>query len=532
MVYALIRVTGLKELFEKLFAGRIRNWRRSSIVLLHLLSKFTPVDRIYKINKNTRKFFYYFFDRAKKINPLKDEVYELQKKISDNLGQKIKESLLRYYHDNNFLDLSLVFIDGHVIAYFGKEAFQKLKHGTRNKVLKALEVFNFSDKNGRIFYFRADHDVEGMQKNIENLLDEVGKIIGLDKIRIFVFDRGGFSGKLFKKLMEEYKIKFITLAVQNDGKDSVKEQINKIRKKKFKKLKGFDNKKYIVSSLNIDGENYRALLILNTETKKIHPFITNMDEEELPSKELLQNYSTHWRQEQQHNAFIKLGGDMHSKALQDIEFDDKTKIKQRIKLKNKINKKINETVRLELEERWLEGKKLHLTSKIKPKSKQTDNRLIRRDLKDIDKRLKEVLGKTKELSLEIKKTKKRLNKIPKNPKKKKYKYGPVDYSLSIVNLASNLNSKIVEIFSNGKKKYQLATLKSILYCMSAEVWEDDEFINIECINIRQDKDIERVKRLCDYFNQKKVRLHGKIMRFSVRDDEKTPKIRAPKNGLL
>lgn len=513
-------ITNLKELFDKLFVGRIRNWRESAVVLLHLLSKFTHIDRIYKINKNTTKFFYYFFDRIDKRNPLKDEIYELQKKVDDNLGQRFKKTLLKYYYDNNFLDLSLTFIDGHVIAYFGKEAFQKLKHGTRNKIIKSLEVFNFSDKNGRIFYFKADHDVMGMQKNIENLLGEVEQIIGSDKIRVLVFDRGGYCGKLFKKLRDKYKIKFITLAIQGDGEEGIKEQIKKIRKRtKFRKLKGSDNKKYAVSSLEIDGVNYRTLLIFNTETKKLHPFITNISNKELSNEELSETYSMHWKQEQEHNAFIKLGGDIHSKTLQNIEFDDTTKIKQKTKLKNKINKLKNETIKLNLESRRLDGKKLHLTSKIKPKSKQTDNRLVRRDLKDIDKRLKEVLDKTKELSLEIKKTKKRLNKIPKNPKKKKYKHGPVDYSISVVNLASNLNSKIVEIFSNGEKKYQLATLRSILYCTSAKVLEDDEFVNIEYMNIRQNKDIEGAKRLCDYFNPKKVKLHGKIMRFSVKEDE-------------
>ena len=139
-------------IFDNLFPGKIRLWNKSQIILLHLFSLFTPVNKIYKINKNVKKCFNYFFDFKSKLNPLKDDIYELQKNIPDNKGQQLKESLLKYYHDNNFLDLSLTFIDGHVIAYFGEEAFQKLKHSTRNKIIKALEVFNFSDKNGRIFY--------------------------------------------------------------------------------------------------------------------------------------------------------------------------------------------------------------------------------------------------------------------------------------------------------------------------------------------------------------------------------------------
>ena len=233
------------------------------------------------------------------------------------------------------------------------------------------------------------------------------------------------------------------------------------------------------------------MLILNIESNEISPFITNMDEEKLSNEELLQYYSMHWRQEQEHNAFIKLGGDMHAKALQDIEFDDTTKIKRKKELRNEINRKKNEIVKLELEAKRLKGKKLYLTSKIKPKSKQTDNKLVREDILSIDKRLKEMNKKVKTLKPEIKKAERKFKKIPDNPKKKKYKYGPVDYNISIVNLASNLNSKIVEIFSNGEKKYQLATFRSILYSASANVWEADEFVNIEYMNIRQNKEIGR-----------------------------------------
>lgn len=486
----------------------------SNIVLFHLFSKFSFIDRIYKINKNTCKFFYYFFNKTDKKNPLKDDIYELQKNMPDSLGQKFKEVLLKYYYDNNFLDLSLVFIDGHVIAYFGEEAFQKLKHSTRKKIIKALEIFNFSDKKGRIFYFKADHDIEGMRKNIEILLCEIMRIIGPNKINILVFDRGGFSNPLFRKLTKRYNIKFITLAVQNKN---ISKQIDKIKKyNQFKKLKNVDNKKYCVSVLKIGNISYRALLILNTESNKISPFITNISEEELSNDELLQNYSMHWNQEQEHNAFKKLGGDMHSKALQDIEFDDVTAIKQKQKLRNRINKRNNDIIRFQLESKRLRGKELYLESKIKPRSKQTDNKIIRREILDIKHRLKEIDDKIEDMSSEIKKAEKRLNKIPDFPKKKKYKYGPVDYSISMVNLANNLNSKIVEIFSNDEKKFQLATLKSTLYSASAQIWENNTHINIEYINIRQNKDLEGIQRLCDYFNEKEPKLNDKIMRFNVR----------------
>jgi len=502
------------EVFNNLFSGKIRLWNKSQIVLLHIFSLFTPVNKIYKVNKNIKECFNYFFNFKSKINPLKDDVYELQKNISDYEGQKLKEFLLKYYHDNNFLNLTLTFIDGHVIAYFGKEAFQKLKHGTRKKIMKALEVFNFSDKNGRIFYFNADHDVEGMQKNIELLLNDVNRIIGLDKIQILVFDRGAYCGKLFDKLSNKYKIKFITLAVQNPG---IETQIKRIKKKtKFKKLKGADKKKYGVDKLEIDGETYRALLILNTESNEISPFITNIDEKELSNEELLQNYSMHWRQEQEHNSFVKLGGDMHSKALQEIEFEDTTKIKRKKELRNFIEKKKNEIVKLNIESRKLEGKKISLQSRIKPKSKQTDNKLVREEIKYITTRIKGINKQVKALSSEVKKAERKLKKIPENPKKKKFKHGPIDYSISIINLANNINSKLIEIATKGKEKYQLSTLMGSFYSISAQVSEDENNIYVEYFNMRQQKQINMVQNLCDYFNPKNIKLKEKTLKFTIK----------------
>ena len=123
--------------------------------------------------------------------------------------------------------------------------------------MKSLEIFNFSDKSGKIFYFKADHNVQGMQKNIELLLEEVKEILGLEKIGILVFDRGGFSSELFQNLIKKYKIPFITLAKQSSD---IKKQINKISKSKFKSLKYSNKRKVYPTHLNISGNKYRTIM--------------------------------------------------------------------------------------------------------------------------------------------------------------------------------------------------------------------------------------------------------------------------------
>jgi hypothetical protein len=421
--------------------------------------------------------------------------------------------LLKYYYENDFLDLTLTFIDGHIIAYFGKNNFQKLKHSTRNKIIKSLEVFNFSDKKGRIFYFKADHEVKGMQKMIEELLLEVKEVIGLNKLKILVFDRGGNSSELFKKLNSKFNLKFITLAVKTEN---IKKQIDEIvNKNNFVCLNNKDNKKYILNNLFIGKDKYRLLLIRNDEDKKIHPFITNMTKEELSNEDLLKYYSMHWFQEQEHNAFGKLGGNMHPKIMQSEDYVDKTKVNKSIFLKNKINKLKSNLVKLEQESKRINGLKISLTSTISKKAKKTDNKQIKKQINDYNNRDKLIQKEIEKINNDLEIKIKKLENIPLNPVKKKLKYGPVDYNISMVNLANNLNSKLIEIATKGKEKYQLSTLIGSFYLTQAYIYETEENIYVQYFNIRQNKNIKMIQNLCDYFNPKNIKLKNKTLIFSI-----------------
>ena len=65
----------------------------------------------------------------------------------------------------------------------------------------------------------------------------------------------------------------------------------------------------------------------------------------------------------------------------------------------------------------------------------------------------------------------------------------------------------MEIYSLKKEKFQLQTIKEIIYSAKAEVYEDEKYLNIKFINIRQNKNKEGFQRLCDYFNKHEVNFH-------------------------
>ena len=157
-----------------------------------------------------------------------------------------------------------------------------------------------------------------------------------------------------------------------------------------------------------------------------------------------------------------------------------------------------------------------MKSKIKPKSRRTDNKIIRKQILDYNNRVKLITKNRLDVNTEINELKKRLDKIPDIPMKKKFKHGPVDYSISITNLANNLNSKLIEIATKGKDKFQLSTLIGSFYSISANVLEDENNIYVEYFNIRQQKQISMVNNLCDYFNPKKIKLRKKTLHFYVK----------------
>ena len=128
----------------------------------------------------------------------------------------------------------------------------------------------------------------------------------------------------------------------------------------------------------------------------------------------------------------------------------------------------------------------------------------------------EINKQVKALSSEVKKAERKLKKIPENPKKKKFKHGPIDYSISIINLANNINSKLIEIATKGKEKYQLSTLLGSFYSISAQVSEDENNIYVEYFNMRQQKQINMVQNLCDYFNPKNIKLKEKTLKFTIK----------------
>jgi len=80
--------------------------------------------------------------------PSKDDIYEFQKRIDEDAVEKLVDNIACTLHKHGVIDLNIVFIDGHVIAYFGKANISKIKHTIRGRIMKGIEMFSANDIGG------------------------------------------------------------------------------------------------------------------------------------------------------------------------------------------------------------------------------------------------------------------------------------------------------------------------------------------------------------------------------------------------
>lgn len=198
-------------------------------------------------------------------------------------------------------------VDEHVIPeWTGDFEREKCRVPTRGRVMKAIKaIYSFSLDAGKFISLR----VKGGESVLSTVLPEI--ISGLKekvscKMRLF-FDRGGYDGKLFKDLMKDETLLFVTLA---KGYKKSKEQWDKIPDSEFKSLE----KLPLVTKEFTKGNWYykdtrtkirhcpypiRSIVLKDKEAKdekkKYHVIFTK-DEQTHPVC-LINQYSVHWRHE-------------------------------------------------------------------------------------------------------------------------------------------------------------------------------------------------------------------------------------------
>jgi len=96
--------------------------------------------------------------------------------------------------------MGFLYVDGHVRAYHGKRSLPKAHLARMRLSMPATTDYWLNDAEGDPLFVVTTEANEGLVKMLPVVLDEVRSLVGDRRVTV-VFDRGGWSPKLFRKLV-------------------------------------------------------------------------------------------------------------------------------------------------------------------------------------------------------------------------------------------------------------------------------------------------------------------------------------------
>jgi DNA-binding CsgD family transcriptional regulator len=96
--------------------------------------------------------------------------------------------------------MGFLYVDGHVRAYHGKRKLPKTHVARMRLSMPATTDYWVNDAEGEPLFVVTTEAHKGLVKMLPKILKEVRELVGERRVTI-VFDRGGYSPKLFKKLI-------------------------------------------------------------------------------------------------------------------------------------------------------------------------------------------------------------------------------------------------------------------------------------------------------------------------------------------
>lgn len=188
--------------------------------------------------------------------------------------------------------LGFLYVDGHVRAYFGKRKLSKA-HITQMRIsMPATTEYWVNDAAGEPVLVVTVQGNRAMTRALLDVLAEVRKIIGPDATPTVVFDRGGWSPALFRRIRQA-NFHFLTY---RKGRAPV------YRRGTFQPLelcKAGELVKRLVRDEHTRLRGYgrcRCVAILRDDGKQTH-ILTSQEPESLSTREICERMSSRWQQE-------------------------------------------------------------------------------------------------------------------------------------------------------------------------------------------------------------------------------------------
>jgi len=202
LVLPALAVTGLVEVFESTY-GRLRDGfyglRPIVLTLLFLallrdpraegLTRLDPADLGRLLG----------LDRAPEVKTLRRKLGEL---AGARRGAALQHALAVAHAAARPDAIGYLMIDGHSRAYFGTRDLQKTHVARLHMAARATAETWVADADGQPVMVITAAPSAGLSAEVERLLPELRGIVGADRPATLIFDRGGWSPTVLKKIVD------------------------------------------------------------------------------------------------------------------------------------------------------------------------------------------------------------------------------------------------------------------------------------------------------------------------------------------
>ena len=260
LLNSFIRELPLLTFFEKL-SKKIERIKEIVILIIYML--FLSKLKIENYKELNHKELTEIIDVSKYKYP--DEIRrDLREGLAFEDLVEINKLMFQYYIIEETSRQYWIFMDGHVIRYYGKEKIPKGYHQQSNCAVKGRVQYYMHSAEGKPLYFEINDFYNDFREIINKLIEELKRTIGEKyKTYLYVFDRGGYSYKEFKYLDEEKGVNFASWN-KNDRTNYKRLDLDYTKVEIERKGNRVDKPKMITIEIALVDEEYK---VANPENK-------------------------------------------------------------------------------------------------------------------------------------------------------------------------------------------------------------------------------------------------------------------------
>lgn len=208
LLWPFLHILQFKEMVETVFSpirARLFFVRETLLTILFLAFLRCRSVEDYKTLEKRHLGFFWEGSRGMGLRTMRCKLRELSFEKS---SLSLLTQLARRYQEIGLVQCGVLYFDGHFIPYYGERNVHKGFFTQRRLAVSGHNQFFLNDASGRPIFFWLKSANNTLRKMIPDIINQIRELTGQERFTI-VFDRSGFSKKLFRELDKE-GITFIT----------------------------------------------------------------------------------------------------------------------------------------------------------------------------------------------------------------------------------------------------------------------------------------------------------------------------------